>query len=298
MSRVLVTGASGFVGGHVLPLLVAHGHEVHATARGNGRGGDVVWHAADLLRSGDAESLIEAVRPEALLHLAWHVAPGEFWWSTRNVEWVESTLRLARAFAASGGSRLVSAGTCAEYDLSRGFCTEFVTPTEPATPYGAAKHAVHSVLERSADQLGLSVAWGRIFFPYGPGEPESKLVASVIRALLRGEEAECTAGDQVRDYLHVTDLASALVHLIESDLRGPVNIGTGMPVTVAYVATTIGRLVGAIDLLKLGARPAAEDEWPLVVADVRRLNRDLGWKPSLALEDGLSQTVDWWRDRT
>ena len=298
MSNVLVTGASGFVGRSVLPLLVARGHEVHAVARNAPSGGqEVEWHTVDLLERGEADALLERVQPETLLHLAWQTSPGEFWTSLDNLNWVATSLDLIQSFAAAGGRRVVVAGTCAEYDLSYGFCSEDRTPLRPSTIYGAAKHAFQIMLLRAAENLGIEVAWGRLFFLYGPGEPPGKFVASVVTSLLRGQVVPCTHGRQVRDYLHVADVASALVHLLDGEFTGPVNIASGTPVSLATIATTVGRLLGCQHLVELGALETTPDDPPLIVGDVQRLRDEVGWRPSLDLEEGLRQTIEWWASR-
>ncbi len=103
------------------------------------------------------------------------------------------------------------AGTCAEYEWGGpGPCVEGRTPLRPATLYGVAKDATRAVVEAAAGELGIAVAWGRIFFLYGPGEDERRLVASVARALARGERAATSAGTQRRDFMHVADVGAAL----------------------------------------------------------------------------------------
>jgi nucleoside-diphosphate-sugar epimerase len=294
MARVLVTGASGFVGRHVVEQLAGRGHEVHAVARA-GVGADVPgvrWHAADLLDGASAAALVREVAAEALLHLAWYAEPGAFWRSPENVRWVEASLALARAFVDAGGRRLVVAGTCAEYDWHDGLCSEASTPLAPATLYGRSKHALEIVLSGLAVEAPLSFAWGRIFFVYGPGEHPARLTASVVGALLRGEPARLSAGTQVRDFLHVADVAGAFVALVESDVQGPVNVGWGDPTPVRRLAELVAEIVGRPELLRLGALGAAGEEPPLVVADPRRLRDDVGFTPRFDLRTGLQDTVD------
>jgi hypothetical protein len=203
MKKVLVTGATGFVGSKALPLLANRFDEVHAVSRrAEGEAGGVRWRRADLLDERESAALIETVRPTHLLHLAWFVEPGTFWTSDENSRWVEASTALARRFADCGGQRLVAAGTCAEYDwMAGGVCSERRTPLAPSSAYGAAKHALHAELEQIAGKGGLAVGWGRIFFLFGPGEHPDRLVSSVIRRLLSGERAPTTEGSQVRDFL-------------------------------------------------------------------------------------------------
>jgi nucleoside-diphosphate-sugar epimerase len=297
MSRVLVTGATGFIGRGTLAPLLERGYEVHAVARGVAAPGDgVTWHAGDLLEAGTAAQVIDAVRPTHLLHLAWEARPGIFWSSPDNLAWVEGSLRLLRAFAEGGGERAVLAGTCAEYEWSdEVHCSEGVTPLRPATLYGAAKHGLHVVAERYAEQAGISLAWGRIFFVYGPHEHPARLVSSVASALVRGEPAETSAGTQVRDFLYSEDLADAFVALLASEVEGPVNLASGDPRTIRAVVEAVGAAAGAPERLRIGARPTNPAEPAAITAAVDRLRDDVGWAPPRTLEERVADTVAWWR---
>lgn len=302
--RVLVTGARGFIGRPAVAALLAAGDEVHAArspatapgAEGSQRG--VTWHAANLLAAGAAEALVAAARPTHLLHLAWYTQPGVVYGSAENVRWAEATLALLRAFAAGGGQRAVLAGSSAEYDWRHGFCSEGVTPTVPSTLYGVAKETTGRLAVAAAAPLGVEVAWARVFFLHGPGEHPDRLVPAVARALLRGAPAETTLGTQRRDYLHVADVAGALVALLHSDVVGAVNVGSGVPTRVGEIVKRIGALIGRPDLLRPGARPTPPGDPPLVLADVRRLTEEVGWVPRLSLEAGLEDSVAYWRAET
>ncbi|HLN81281.1 MAG TPA: NAD(P)-dependent oxidoreductase [Thermoanaerobaculia bacterium] len=299
MKKVLVTGATGFVGSKALPLLANRFDEVHAVSRrAEGDAGGVRWRRADLLDERESAALIETVRPTHLLHLAWFVEPGTFWTSDENSRWVEASIALARRFADCGGQRLVAAGTCAEYDwMAGGVCSERRTPLAPSSAYGAAKHALHAELEQIAGKGGLAVGWGRIFFLFGPGEHPDRLVSSVIRRLLSGERAPTTEGSQVRDFLYVEDVADAFVSLLDSGVRGAVNIGSGRPISVREVVLSIAGRLSRADLLDCGALPTPANEPPLLVADVGRLANEVRWAPRFTLESGLDQTIEWWKSR-
>lgn len=250
---------------------------------------NVQWHRGDLLAPGCAESVVTAVRPTHLLHLAWETAPGTYWSSPANAHWVEASVELARAFFASGGKRMVGVGTCAEYDWSDGVCDEDATPLRPATVYGAAKAALFDALRAHR-----GAAWARLFFVYGPGEQPQRLVPSVIAALRRGEVAQCTTGEQRRDFIHVADCASALVRLLETDAEGAFNVGTGTAVAVKDVVRTIASELAAEDRVAFGALPDREDEAPLVVAAIDRM-RALGWIPRYDVRTGVEETLRWER---
>jgi nucleoside-diphosphate-sugar epimerase len=188
MQKILITGATGFIGRHCVRLLLEKGYDVHAvsTHTHSSKESKAQWHRADLLESGAVFELMERVQPDALLHLAWYAVPGKYWTSTENFRWVRASLDLFQSFQEQGGRRIVVAGSCAEYDWSGdGVCSETKTPLRPATLYGSCKHALRIMLEAFAKQSNLSVAWGRIFFLYGEHEYPSRLVASVIRSLLQ-----------------------------------------------------------------------------------------------------------------
>ena len=136
-----------------------------------------------------------------------------------------------------------------------------------------------------------------VFFLYGPHEHPRRLVASVARSLLDGQPALCTAGGQRRDFLHVEDAADACVSLLRSEVCGAVNVASGEAVTVCAVAEKLAAVVGAYGLLRPGALPSRPDEAPLLVADVRRLRHEVGWRPRFDLNGGLAHTVEWWRSQ-
>lgn len=296
MKKVLVTGASGFIGRHCLPFLATRGYEVHAISiKAEDARPGIRWHTADLLVPSVARELIAEIKPTHLLHFSWYTEPGKYWTSPENLRWVEASLELLQAFAVQGGTRVVVAGTCAEYDWRYGYCSERITPLLPATLYGVCKHALHLMLEAFSAQAGVSSAWGRIFLLYGPHEHPDRLVSSVIRSLLKGEPARCSHGDQIRDFLHVEDVASAFVALLDSTVTGPVNIASGKPVDVKQVVNTIADNLNARDLLQLGARPESENEPPLLLADVSRLRNEVHWHPKYDLHKGIEQTIDWWK---
>ncbi|CAN5512161.1 hypothetical protein BH20ACT18_BH20ACT18_13860 [soil metagenome] len=274
--------------------------DVSTDSPAGGPSGEVAWHQADLLAPAAAQALVEAVAPTHLLHLAWYAEPGKYWRSTENLRWVEASLALLRAFAqgAAAPRRVVIAGTSAEYAWSqRTHCVEGETPLEPATLYGAGKRALHLVAERFAAEAGLSLAWGRIFFLYGPGESPSRLAGSVARALVRGEPAETSHGEQVRDFLHTADLGDAFAALLASDVEGPVNMASGEPVRVRDLVEALARAADRPDLVRLGARSASPDEPAELTADARRLRDEVGWTPAGSLADRAAETVAWWRER-
>jgi nucleoside-diphosphate-sugar epimerase len=298
---VLVTGATGFVGRMALAPLRERGFDVVAlTSRADAGRPDVDgvrWHVADLLAADGAQAAIAEVTPSHLLHLAWYAEPGAFWHAPENLRWVEASLRLLRAFHDAGGRRAVLAGTCAEYAWAdETHCVEGVTALEPATLYGTSKHALRLVSESYAAGAGLSFAWGRIFFVFGPFEHPARLVSSVARALTRGDQAPTSKGEQVRDFLSNVELGDAFAAVVASDVEGALNMASGEPVRIRELVEHVADAAGRPDLLRLGERSAAPGEPAALTADVTRLRNDVGWAPSRSLRAQVDQTVAWWRE--
>ena len=305
MNRVLVTGATGFIGMCCLPLLLARGYEVHAVSSRarlpaiasrprDEQGDDVIWHQADLLEPTQAARLVARVQPTHLLHLAWYVVPGKLATASENFAWVQASLELLHRFGEHGGRRVVMAGSSYEYDWRHGYCSETVTPKVPSTYYGACKLALASLVEAYAAHTGLSWAWARIFFLYGPREHPQRLVSSAIRSLLLGERARCSHGRQIRDYLHVEDAAGALVALLDSDVTGCVNVASGCPVSVRAIVSRIATKLDQAHLVEFGTVASHPPDAPLIVADVTRLSGEVKWVPQYDLDGGLDATIAWW----
>ncbi len=296
MKKVLITGGSGFIGKHCLPLLVAAGYEVHAVARQPLLSIDpaIHWHQLDLLDRSQVALLMAQIKPSHLLHLAWYAIPGKYWTALENFQWVRASLDLLQTFKESGGERVVMAGSCAEYDWQYGYCAESITPLTPQSPYGICKHSLALMLDTFCQQAGISAAWGRIFWLYGAFEDPNRLVSSVIKSLLSNNTAQCSAGTQIRDFLYVSDVADAMVNLLGSNLTGAINIGSGIPISIRTLVEYIGTMLDRVDLLQF-APTSNNSEAPLVVANTQRLRSELLWTPKFSLQQGLAESINFWQ---
>lgn len=299
--RVLLTGATGFVGSHLARRLVAGGETVHALIRPGadrrrltGVISDLRVVEADLADEARIAQQVRAIRPELCVHLAWYAEPGKYLASPENLTALRGSMCLLACLADAGCHRAVIAGTCFEYDTAHGYLRES-TPTEPHTLYAGCKLALYQVARQLTLAGTLDVAWARLFYLYGPQEDARRLVPSVILGLLAGRRVEVTPGEQVRDYLHVADVAAALEAIARSDLAGPVNVGSGRPVSIRDVVLTAGRLLDRSELIALGARPYSPGDPMFICADASRLRQGTAWQPRFDLETGLQDTIDWWR---
>jgi nucleoside-diphosphate-sugar epimerase len=296
MKKVLLTGPTGFIGRHSINILLSRGFEVHAISReiSNEQQEGLFWYKADLLDIGIVSKLVSEIQPTHMLHFAWYAVPKEYWTSSENIRWVQASLELLRSFILYGGKRVVMAGSCAEYDWNYGDCSEYLTPLKPATLYGTCKHSLQDILSMYTKQAGISSAWGRIFFLYGPHEHHSRLVSHVISSLLQNKEAVCSSGTQIRDFMYVEDVASAFVSLLDSSVEGPVNICSGQPISVKEVVTLIGKKIGLPGLIKFGTH-LATNEPPLLIGDNGRLFDEVKWKQPTDISKGIDKSIGWWR---
>jgi nucleoside-diphosphate-sugar epimerase len=286
---ILLTGASGFIGRHVVTPLLERGYTIHAITHTKQPSKEVIWHNADLLNAKEHRQIIEKIHPHSLLHLAWYVEHGKFWNAPENVLWQDASIDLFSYAKTVGVKRLVSIGTCAEYDWNRKDTTPFKEsdPCLPHTLYGKAKLSVFESLKSTYTNF----AWGRIFHLFGKREHTDRLVSSVIHALKNDQPAKCTSGKQVQDFMDVQDVGAAIAALLDSEVTGPVNIASGKGTSVAEMALMIGRLMQKENLVQLNALPDRPDTPAYIVADIERLKREVRFTPSFSLEERLAQLI-------
>lgn len=297
--RIMVTGASGFIGSHVLAALDHRDAELHGIGRNPSKflnAGRVNWHQVDLQDSVQTDALMRKVRPDLLIHLAWDTTPGDYWKSIDNIRWLESTLRLVRLFHEYGGERVVGVGSCAEYEWSKGTLVEYQTQLSYQTTYATCKNYAHALLQDYSEKTGLSYAWARLFFLYGPHEQEGRLVPYVINSILTGSDVVLKNGAIKRDYLYVGDAAKALVCLLESSYNGVINIGSGKGIRLDRLAERIADMIPGETEIRSESASFAE-EYPLVRASIE-LIRHQGWSPSTPLDEGIRSAIDWWKKRS
>lgn len=297
-ARIFVTGATGFLGRAVMRALGGQGHTLIGTYRRaipDDAPEGVIWEQADLTDPSDIARLCATHKPSHLLGLAWYMGPGAQG-SVENFTWLARSVDLLSAFAEAGGARVAFCGSCMEYDwrLEEPFI-EDISSIEAQTEYGLAKSSLYRVFGSYCAKLGLSGAWGRPYFLYGPGEAPHRLAADVIISLLEGREALCTHGLQKRDFLHVDDVADAMIRLLWSNYEGPLNIGSGRAIALKDLIEEAGRQIGRPELIRLGARETRPGDPVLVEADITRLSQTLGWRPRYDLQSGIADTIAWWR---
>ncbi len=295
--NILVTGATGFIGAWVARALIESGHTVRATARKgssrerlDGFADGIEWVTADVFGDPRLDRRALCAGVDLCVHTAWYAVPGKYLEARENLECVQGSLSLLDALADAGVPRATFVGSCFEYDFDPGYLSES-SPIRPQSLYAAAKASTRLLCEQLARSRQLGFCWVRPFYQYGPFEDGRRLVPYVIDTLLRGEEAAVTRGGQVRDFLHVADVGSAIAAAATSTLDGVVNIGSGQPVTVRQIVATIAELIGAGERVKFGARPDNPTDPPFICANNRKLVGGTGWAPRHDLRSGLADTI-------
>ncbi len=294
--KILVTGASGFIGRQAISSLKQKGYEIHAVAckQEIPKDKQVHWHSVNLFDRVAVSALMENVKPTHLMHFAWIATPGKYVNSLDNLEWVEASLHLLRCFANFKGERAILAGTCMEYDWSYSFYSESKTPFRPASLYGASKRGLFFIAEALCRQLGIQFAWGYIFHLFGPSEHPDRFVPFLVRGLLEGREIPLSNGEQIRDFIDVRELAAAFIELMESSFTGPINLGSGEGRSLKSIAIAIASKIGRIELLQFGKLPPRQEPMELI-PDLSLQKSELNWLPRRSFEESIEETIDWWR---
>jgi dTDP-6-deoxy-L-talose 4-dehydrogenase (NAD+) len=267
---ILLTGATGFIGKHVLRAIIAENLSVRVVLRSSSNV-DFVDNAKVELTLTDNlfietqhwwEHQLEGV--DTVLHLAWYAEPGLYLHSAINFECLSGTLALGRACEVVGVRRFVGVGTCFEYDVSARYLSKD-TPLKPETLYAAAKASAFNMLLNAFNISGVEFTWCRMFYLYGEGEDPRRLVPYIIDKISHGEVAELTSGKQVRDYLDVRVAAKRLVEIAYSDVTGAVNVCSGKPITVKDLAFEVAARYGDTRLLNFGVREDNSMDPPFIV---------------------------------
>ena len=291
--RVLLTGATGFIGAHVARVLVEQGAEVHGLTlpgaprdRLDGIESSIQMHEGDLSGGAWARATILEIAPDAALHLAWYAEPGSYLRaSPENMASLRAGMNVLAALAEGGKCRrVVVAGTCLE-NLA----------TSQPTIYAASKAAQHQ-LAMGFTERGMTAACAHVHYLYGPWEDRRRVVPTVTTSLLRGQRVDLTSGSQSRDYLHVSDVAAALCRILVTDATGRVDVCTGKPVALRDVFDEIGRATGKPELLGVGLLPDSPyDGWPATGDPTALLAT--GWQPRYSLRQGIEANTAWWAAR-
>ena len=301
--KILITGASGFVGSFLLnQLLEESKHEVALLLRNPLKS----WRIKPLLKDvfliegslddpQSYQSKLNSFKPDVLVHLAWDGVEGK----DRNdsVQWknVFNMLKLMEIANSAGVHTFVGLGSQAEYGLVSAQIDE-TRETKPTTLYGASKLAASSIGQMQANIYDMRFSWLRLFSSYGPMDHPNWLIPYLINSLLDGRSPNVTLAEQVWDYIHVRDVASAIGAIIDTDsASGVFNLGSGRAVSLKLIIEKIRDIINPLAIVNFGAIPYREDQVMHLEANIDLLSKETDWKPIVLLDNGLLETVDWWK---
>ena len=296
MSEILLTGHTGFIGRHVAYELLRRGYKVCGISHNN----TLSHHEhlrqvnLNLLSNKECEGFFANNHFKKMIHLAWYIGP-KCHVSNINIDWLGASLTLLKLFQETGGEVFQANGTVSEYDFSYGYLQEDKTPLKNGSLHGICKASFFDVASKFCNQNNISFKWSRCFNLYGPYERSTRLMPSVITSCLRGEDVKVSDCLKFQDYLHVEDTAKGIADIFESEIEGAVNVCSGKPLQLREIVNKIAEYTNFKGKILWGAVPAAFGD-DIVVGNNDKL-KSIGWKQNYSLEDGLKQTINWWREQ-
>jgi len=295
--KVVLTGATGFIGSAVAAELLARGHAVFALTRPESdlsrlkRFGGWNGISCDSWRDSVVKKNLLTVSPDTFVHCAWQGVVGAernaAWQITTNLRITSDALELAKAV---GCSHWVSLGSQAEYGNLNHRISE-ACPLRPTTVYGKAKLIAGQAALAYCDAEGMKATIMRVFSTYGPGDAPSWFIPYIIREFSAQRAPKLTACEQLWDYLYVTDAARAIVSVVETRAVDVFNLGSGRAVQLRAVVELIKKEMNVTEEPDFGAVQYRPDQVMCLEADITRLTQATGWTPTVSLESGIRNTV-------
>ena len=299
MNKIILTGATGFIGHFLLAELIKDNFEVHCfinTRQPKIKDKNIFLHKIDLLSVNEEElqALMNSINANTLYHCAWYTNHKDYLFSKINLSWLEASKRLANVFYRTGGERFIGLGSCIEYDFEK------INPTIPEIKtdhpikskwlYGQCKIELFNYL----DNLNLSdnkkYIWARVFFVYGPRDRGGRLIPYIFNQLTKNQEAIPRFGGILRDYIFVTDLAKQLSFLSKSTTSGVINTGRGIGERIGSIFQEVGKCMNKADLI-LDNQNTCEDKLTEPNSIVGEVSPELKMKFT-ELSDGIKSTLD------
>ncbi len=304
--RTLVTGAGGFVGANLVRRLLADGHEVHALLRPGSSPwrlptvtAGVVGHQVDLCDGEAVRRIVASVRPEWVFHLA---ARGAYSWQTDvseilTVNAIASAL-LFDACVEAGVEAIVHAGSSSEYGF-KDHAPDEREWIEPNSPYAVGKAAATLYGRQLARRTEARITTLRLYSAYGPWEEPNRLMPTLVLRGLRGELPPLVDPAVARDFVYVDDVCDAFVRAARSETLAPgavLNVGSGRQTSIGEIVEIARRQLGIAAEPRWSSMPDRVWDTSVWVADVGRIERELGWRAQTSVETGLERMIAWVRE--
>lgn len=288
--KVILTGATGLIGKEAIKPLLDCGFEVFALTidKANTDCG-IKWINCNIFDEHSVQNVFTEIKPEYLLHFAW-IATGDYLMSDINYKFIDASLNMFQEFKNNGGKRAIFAGTCFEYK----FKDEPLKETDELNPlsvYAKCKNELRQRAQEYAVKNSVSFAWGRIFYVYGHGENEKRLVPHIIKSLRNNNEVMISVADAVRDYMYSKTIAEAFVKLLESNVEGCVNICSAKPIKIRKIAEIIAEKLNKEHLVKY-TNDLTIQQPVIICGDNSRLVNEVKFRPEINIEQELYSIMD------
>lgn len=287
--KVILTGATGLIGKEAIKPLLDCGFEVFAlTIDKENTDCGIQWINCNIFDELSVKNVFAEIKPDYLLHFAW-IATGDYLMSDINYKFIDASLNMLREFKNNGGKRAVFAGTCFEYK----FKDEPLKETDelnPTTIYAKCKNELREKAQKYCLDNNISFGWGRIFYVYGHGENEKRLVPHVINSLKNNKEVVITAGEAIRDYMYSKNIAGAFVKFLDSDVYGCVNICTSKQTKIKDMVDMIAKLLKKVYLINY--KDSTDTQPKIIVGNNDRLVKEIGFLQKDDLSNNIIKIID------
>lgn len=287
--KVILTGATGLIGKEAIKPLLDCGFEVFAlTIDKENTDCGIQWINCNIFDELSVKNVFAEIKPDYLLHFAW-IATGDYLMSDINYKFIDASLNMLQEFKNNGGKRAVFAGTCFEYK----FKDEPLKETDelnPTTIYAKCKNELREKAQKYCLDNNISFGWGRIFYVYGHGENEKRLVPHVINSLKNNKEVVITAGEAIRDYMYSKNIAGAFVKFLDSDVYGCVNICTSKQTKIKDMVDMIAKLLKKVYLINY--KDSTDTQPKIIVGNNDRLVKEIGFLQKDDLSNNIIKIID------
>lgn len=301
MTKILITGATGFIGQACINFLKNSGIEIHGLYHNKPckiTSSDLIWHHCNILNLSQTTSIIKKIRPDYLINLAWFVEHTLFWTSEKNIPYIAATIHLYKAFSAYNGKKALFLGTCAEYDPNYLNCEEDTTPLAPKSLYGIAKKQTYELLTHlKKDKQDYSpFCWVRLFHVFGQYENADRLIPYIFNCYIQKKPPILNNPNAIRDHLFVDNLAQILTSLLQNNIDGAINVGQNTSLSIKALASKI-HMRYFNTLPPPVYDPVTENKHDLFIPNLDKLN-NLNLILNYSFEQGLDNVYQWWANNS
>jgi len=282
--KIFITGGSGFIGKHLIPVLAQHELLcLTRSAKDLKSGNSVQYVSGDLSNAESYLPALEKFRPDCCIHLAWYGLP-DYSLENNKINLI-SGISLVESLKKVGCKKIFAVGSCWEYGDAENSLSESDTPIDPGV-FAAFKTSLYRISNSICHESSINLTWGRVFFVYGPGQRQNSLIPSCYNSLKNGAVPKINNPLAVNDFIYVSDVADAIRHLIELDnISGVYNIGSGQGKAVWEVVNCVASALKLPPIYE--NMPESENgNW----ANINKISES-GWEPKVSLETGISNTV-------